>query len=358
MSKIATKRNGNIELLRFLFSLNVVFLHGNIAKRWGGGYLGVDFFFMITGVFLAKSLAPYAAENKKESWPETIHESWKNVFHRIKAIYPYFLPSCIFGFLVNAWGERWDLYEIVVRLVNAPSDLLFLQCYGYATTSFTGTVWYLSAMLFAIWFLYPIVRREYTIYVKYIAPVVAMLTVGWLLHTYGSISPADVFGTGFLRAIAMISLGCVIYEGTEKTRTIFLTKVGKIIISIVEILAYMAVFGYMFVQTKDMKVADGMAVLGIAIALAITISQKSMLARKFDSRAFIWLGKYSMMIYMNHFYWFANIHEVLSSLNFICSEGQEKIVACCAAAFTSVIVWIVGNWLKKLPTKIRPFLIA
>lgn len=35
MSKIATKRNGNIELLRFLFSLNVVFLHGNIAKRWG-----------------------------------------------------------------------------------------------------------------------------------------------------------------------------------------------------------------------------------------------------------------------------------------------------------------------------------
>jgi len=52
------KRNGEIEFLRFVFAVVVVIFHFNSsfnlnAFHWGR--LGVEFFFMVTGVLLAMS---------------------------------------------------------------------------------------------------------------------------------------------------------------------------------------------------------------------------------------------------------------------------------------------------------------
>ena len=46
-------RNGNIELLRFMFCMCVVLYHAWVGP---GGYIGVEFFFMVTGFFLAKKV--------------------------------------------------------------------------------------------------------------------------------------------------------------------------------------------------------------------------------------------------------------------------------------------------------------
>ena len=43
------KRNGNVELLRFLFAWIIVLFHGGLHFK--GGYLAVEFFFTITGFF-------------------------------------------------------------------------------------------------------------------------------------------------------------------------------------------------------------------------------------------------------------------------------------------------------------------
>lgn len=46
-------RNGNIELLRFLFCADIVLYHAGFLPR---GYVGVEFFFMVTGFFLADKI--------------------------------------------------------------------------------------------------------------------------------------------------------------------------------------------------------------------------------------------------------------------------------------------------------------
>ncbi len=51
------KRIGNIEFLRFVFSLCFVLYHAMIPemKMWGG-YLGVEFFFILSGYFMEKHI--------------------------------------------------------------------------------------------------------------------------------------------------------------------------------------------------------------------------------------------------------------------------------------------------------------
>ena len=52
-------RNGNAELLRVFMSAGIVLYHAGIAKfSCRGGFLAVDFFFMVTGFFLAQRLRP------------------------------------------------------------------------------------------------------------------------------------------------------------------------------------------------------------------------------------------------------------------------------------------------------------
>lgn len=61
--KIKNKRNGKIELLRFTFSLVVALFHFlpqiGEPKLLSSGFFAVEFFFIVTGYLLAKSLSKY-----------------------------------------------------------------------------------------------------------------------------------------------------------------------------------------------------------------------------------------------------------------------------------------------------------
>lgn len=61
--KVKSKRNGKIELLRFIFSLVVALFHFlpqiGESKLLSSGFFAVEFFFIVTGYLLAKSLSKY-----------------------------------------------------------------------------------------------------------------------------------------------------------------------------------------------------------------------------------------------------------------------------------------------------------
>lgn len=59
------KRNGNIEILRFLFCIGIVLFHAWVNPR---GFIGVEFFFIVTGFFLAKK-GGYTKEERREYPP-------------------------------------------------------------------------------------------------------------------------------------------------------------------------------------------------------------------------------------------------------------------------------------------------
>ena len=58
------KRSGNLDLMKFLFSLMIIFFHGkNLATTesylFPGGSLVVEFFFVVSGVLMARAAFIY-----------------------------------------------------------------------------------------------------------------------------------------------------------------------------------------------------------------------------------------------------------------------------------------------------------
>jgi peptidoglycan/LPS O-acetylase OafA/YrhL len=80
-------RNGNIERLRFFFAVSVV-MHHALLNHYRGGWIGVEFFFMITGYFMSASTIEH---HKDETSAVTLEESEKcsDVFLLLPACFLY-----------------------------------------------------------------------------------------------------------------------------------------------------------------------------------------------------------------------------------------------------------------------------
>ncbi|MFZ2924574.1 MAG: hypothetical protein WA039_05640, partial [Gemmiger qucibialis] len=96
-------RNGNIELLRFVFCVGVVLFHAWYVRR---GYIGVEFFFIVTGYFLAEKICRLnARETTCPSLENAMKEATWDVLKRYRLIFPYFLVATVLGFIVRAYAQ-------------------------------------------------------------------------------------------------------------------------------------------------------------------------------------------------------------------------------------------------------------
>ena len=173
-----TLRNGNIEILRFIFCCLIIGLH--YCEQFGyfglltfrGGYLGVEFFFTITGAFLGKSIS----ENKYDvSNSELFAFSRKSIIRKFLSVFPFYAVSTIIAFVIKTISAS-SVKTSIVSLTALPMDLFMLLNYGLGGYSFTGILWFLSSMFFALMILYPIALKYYSIYTKYYSILVFFLS--------------------------------------------------------------------------------------------------------------------------------------------------------------------------------------
>ena len=128
-------RNGNIELLRFVFCVGVVLFHAWYVRR---GYIGVEFFFIVTGYFLAEKICRLnARETTCPSLENAMKEATWDVLKRYRLIFPYFLVATVLGFIVRAYAQQWDSATILLNLQLIPADFLYLQNFGFSVASTT-----------------------------------------------------------------------------------------------------------------------------------------------------------------------------------------------------------------------------
>ena len=67
IKKRRSQRIGELEFLRFVFAIEIILWHTNVlldTRISTGGYRGVEFFYIITGYFLAYSLS-YRRQNEE-----------------------------------------------------------------------------------------------------------------------------------------------------------------------------------------------------------------------------------------------------------------------------------------------------
>lgn len=172
------KKNSLIELYRFIFAMNVVKNHGYFpyqGKYVGPGRISVEFFFVLSGWFLIKSV------DKLVDLP-----FWKGLWSMLKnKVVKLGIPLAI-GLLFNI------SYEFIVGVE------------GWRDFSIWGYMWYIHDMLIVFIFYYTI-RRLIKSKKWFIAFTAGVFVASSVIHAF-----PNFYSWGYFRAFSAMSAGILI----------------------------------------------------------------------------------------------------------------------------------------------------
>lgn len=293
------KKNGKIEFLRFIFaSLIMVFHYPSFLELTTTAQIGVEFFYIIMGVFMAQKIVntPTADENIPIS---TI----KYILAKAKSFYVYFIPAFIVKTIITAISEHLGFFSIMDRIVISIPQLLFLNSFGFHPDTYAGAIyvpasWFLSSALIGLFVVYPLAKHNWQKFVNLLAPLIVCFSASYLYLNFGTILVHYNFKNGInvalLRTIMDLSLGCICFEVSQKIgNRISNSKITQI----AELPLYLIVLFSAIAQTPT--TVEFPMLICLAIAITITISETKKITL-FNNKFFYYLGKLSFPLYMIH----------------------------------------------------------
>lgn len=347
-------KNGRVEILRFIFAVIILLFH--IDKRFGPvdhffnrGYIGVEFFFLVSGYLLAAGC--FAKRNVPVTaiGTETAGMIWK----KIKNIFPYHFFAISLTMAVNAvllYDNGSDRFHYIIE---SWASVFFIQIFGFDSTWVNKLTWYLDVWLVVTFIFYIFVRKHYDVFVKIVCPILALAILGYIDHEYGKLSNIDVW-TGhfykcFLRGMAEMALGCSAFSLTRRINKIEFTKAGKVILGILEFIGYLLVVLYSLGgYEKYNSHYEFIALFILMGCLILTFSDINPGEKFFSGRIFDWFGKMSLLIYLNQFYVIRLVQEFCTDMSF-----ALKTVLCLVFTLLGSVICngLVGYFVDKQPIK-------
>ena len=304
------KKNGKIELLRFLFSVAVLCFHvlkyligepslnnGINFSLFPYGSMGVEFFFVVSGFLMAASV--FSSINRKDGL--TVGESTQRFMSRkISSLLPIHLIVFVLLFAVCSITRNWNLGQIAKNAVDSIPNLLLIQMAGFRGTPLNHIEWYLSVMLIVMLIIYPLLKKFYSTFVRIIAPLIVIFILGWLSYRCGRLTGVNVWeGIAYrsmFRGLAEISLGTICFEISRAISTRSFTSRGRLVLTALELGIWMSVF-ILITLTLPRRMEMYMLML-IAIGVTITFSGQTLGTKLFDNRFIQYIGKLSLPIYI------------------------------------------------------------
>lgn len=203
-----------------------------------GGYSAVEFFFIVSGVFLAKK-----AYSKLEN-EDIGKRTWREITNRVKALYPAFLIAFIIAFGLKYHFCGGNIFDMLTSSV-AELTLLVGAGFNFGNVIYIGPIWYLSDLLIVILILFPIMIKLNRYFSLVTAPLIVLLGYGYLAMTTnqltGTLNQEGVICGGILRGCCGVALGSFIYYLTLKEEINF-TKIGITLLRLLEISCFVLVY--------------------------------------------------------------------------------------------------------------------
>ena len=306
---MATKtRNNLVELARFLFSLLVVGYHvqmtwaGDGLQFFAGGALAVEFFFLISGYFLARSIEKINAKEQHRLLPETGRFMWG----KIKSILPVHIVAIIAVIIVILATKLGEAGGIILK--GMPSIFLVQMAVvwdGSFANALIVPEWYLSAMLITMLFMVPIAlllrKKMKGVFVTLILVgiiIVALVICGFATHW--AMPQNFVYD---LRAWGEMCVGMFAYYLATFIAKKEIKQTASKVLPIVEIALYIIpfVFGFVPFPADYAYITMIVAVVCVFGAISITFSGKGLQIKNTRlNAAFGYLGGISLAIYLFH----------------------------------------------------------
>ena len=309
------KRNGEIEVLRLFFTIAVLIFHsqfvsnGDTYPMFHGGWLGVEFFFLVSGYLMAayEDRLPALTDHRKIGSDTVCY-----VLRKAEILYPYMafaIVANLLGWRAFTNGMAFPPFAAGELKGFASSLLNFIFPYslGYKDYSYLGYSWYLSAMIWGIMLIFPLLRRNRNLFYCVLAPVFVALGLGYYSGHYDILgfvyANGDLLSGGLIRGIAEMSMGCLCYKISKKfAGGGVLSKNGRIAITIFEIICFLIV-SYRVVFFQEDGVLDYIIFFLMAIVVTIAFSGQSMLAFQISGRLASLSRKFNLALYLNSNCW-------------------------------------------------------
>lgn len=339
---VSAKRNGKIELLRFLMSVCVVLNHsfyvvGKENSKFNNFSIVVEFFFIVSGFLMAKHAISRIENNKDCS-------TWEYIKGRIRAFYPEVAVSWLFSLFVFSIANKDNIKEIIKRILNSVSELLLLKNSGWKIQDINGPTWYISSLLLASALIYPLLIKFHK--EKHLFFYIGLLISGYLCQTYGSPRDPSKWITftykANVRALFEICYGITAFFICQAICQKQVTKFGRWIISILELSGYFIFFYYLF-TSKGGKL-DFLIIFILMFVIALSFSHQGALSDLFDNKLFIFLGKFSFPLYLSHS---ALAHNISNYYPKDMNYFTQTLIYVIASFAAGLLVMIVSDYIRK-----------
>lgn len=380
--KIMRKQhNVTIDFLRFLFSVIVVLHHsryvlGDDNCYFLGGSLAVEFFFFVSGYLLLvgadkagrKNGAGYllsggadkagvgagteangiyagangiGAETKGAGTNGIGSETLHFILHKIRSFLPEFLIAWWIGFVLIGVVRQYGVLDYLKAFGNDFWELTLVKMSGLFTHGIDGAMWYLSAMLLGMAFLYPLLRTKRDLMTHLVCPLLALFLYGYLCQAEGH--PRDpivwlgLCYKGLVRTVAGLCTGVVICMAVRRLKKLApagLTKLGNALAIGIQLLCLILTIRYMAEQEPSeydyfymflLMLLVLLSFAGFGLESVLGNSQRLHLLSAF-------LGKYSLSLYLGHLYFAQHVNELLPEELY---SGKIRMTVYLAAAFAN-----------------------
>lgn len=308
------KRN-QIDFWRLLFMIAVCVLHsgallteGYSTVYFSGGYIAVEFFFIVTGFYLAASVqrtnlgCQSIAERKLGS------ETLAFTVNRAKRMYPEFICGFIITLVLNYVIWRPSIISQIGDLLKSGIYELFLLhvINPNADETIFSVAWYISAVLVATFIIYPCLRVFPDFFKNYISPILMGMYICFAGAgediVVGNLTTYGVVMGGTLRAVAEIAWGTFLFERVQDIRMRCavkeIRKVERAFWTAVEICSFLFVLAVSFAYGNSKW--DFTHFILLSVAAVICLSEIDFRIPFVSDKMLRFCADFTFALYMTH----------------------------------------------------------
>lgn len=338
------KHNGIISFWKFCFCLMIIIYHARLFADKSDyillplGSIGVEFFFIVSGYLMTKKIL-----NNESDITNLGKETWIFIFNKVKSLFPYIICGGLLSLIILNIYKDMNIY----KNISSIWDLLLLIMTGIKGTQINAPVWYLSSMLICMFILYPMIRKFKRNFIYLVLPLIILLGSGIINQNATNFrNPNEWLGftyLGNIRALIELSIGAIIYIFYEKIKKVNFTNIGKISITIIEILGFLSPF--IVSQFIDSKKYDFIIILILSISILLAFTEKTLEYSILSNKFSYWLEKISLPLYIfNHP---IRIFMLNSSLFSNINYYQKTLIFIIITFVVSIISMYIIEYLKK-----------
>lgn len=285
--KVARK-NTAVEALRFLFMLMICIHHSQYVNAMHHGYLAVEFYFVLSGVFLYRTFL-------RENRPGVLDYTMNRVVRFFPEYAIAFMAYVVIGY--QSYVTAYNNHDITDTILKTMNSLFMLNGSGIFKGGFNTALWFVVVLVIGGGLLYSLLSYDKRLALSLILPIMAICYYTYIFSVGETLErwcvDGGVFYNPLWRGMSGLALGVLFYE-------IFSRKGKNLSKGWVNFASLTSLFLiWCMVFTTDFF--DEYILLLVPCVLLGAFTEGSILDRIFRHRVWAFLGGVAFEMYLLHY---------------------------------------------------------